>query len=144
MSPSVDTRTWGTASPVRLSQQRPFIVLVVLGLLSVALLAPRLGLPANAPPLTIHNPTAYTVFIEASDQGGTEWTPVAVVSANHSEVENDVIDEGPVWKVRFTSQGIVVPGYQVTRAELAAHDWSYTVPADVAVRLQAGGAPPSP
>ena len=105
MAPSVDTRTWGPQSRAGLSEHRPVVVLVVLGLLSVALLAPRLGLPATVPPLTIHNPTAYTVFVEASGPSGQEWTPVAVVSAHHSEIETDLVDEGPVWNLRFTSQG---------------------------------------
>jgi hypothetical protein len=142
MSPSVDTRTWGPPSRAGLSEHRPFVVLIVIGLLAVALLAPRLGLPAKVPPLTIDNPTSYPVFVEASGPAAREWTPVAVVQPHHSEVETEVVDEGAVWNLRFTSQGVVLAGYQVSRGQLAADHWTYTVPADVSVRLQASGAPP--
>jgi hypothetical protein len=144
MPSSVDTRTWGPSSSAGLSDRRPMIVLAAAGLLAGLLIAPRLGLPRHAPPLTITNPTDYTVSIEASDPRDPGWTPVAAVPGHRSQVETDVVDEGAVWDLRFSSQGVTLTGYQVTRAQLAAGHWTYAVPADVAARLSASGADPNP
>jgi hypothetical protein len=144
MPSSIDTRTWGRASPAHLTNRRPLIVLVVVGLLVAAVLAPRLRLPETVPPLTIDNPTAYDVLVEASSPQDPGWEPVAIAEAHHSTTQPGVVDEGATWNLRFTSQGIVLTGYQVTRQQLADHHWSYTLPADVASRLATQGAPPSP
>jgi len=144
MTPSLATRTWGRASPADLTNRRPMVVLIVIGVIVGALIIPRLGLPPKVPPLTIDNPTRYTVLIEASNGSDPGWSPVAIVHAGHTDTETDLIDEGPSWLLRFTSQGIELTGYHVSRADLAAHGWRYTVPSDVAHRLEAQGAPPSP
>ena len=144
MSPSLDTRTWGPASPADLTNRRPLVVLIVIGLIVGGLVVPRLGLPAKVPPLTIDNPTAYTVFIEASNGSDGGWTPIAIVHAHRTDTETDLVDVGANWNLRFTSQGVELGGYHVTRNQLAAAGWHFTVPDDVARKLQSQGAPPSP
>jgi hypothetical protein len=144
MSPSLATRTWGRASPTDLTNRRPLIVLVVLGLIVGGLLVPRLGLPRTVPPLTVDNPTPYSMLIEASNDGSSGWSAVSLVAARRTDTETGVVDEGSDWNLRFTSQGVELTGYHVTRAELAANDWHYTVPPEVSRRLAAAGAPPSP
>ncbi len=144
MSPSVATRTWGRDSTSHLTPRRPLVALIVLGLVFAALIAPRIGLPAKVPPLTIDNPTAYTLTIEATHGHDRSWAPVAIIGAKERLVETELIDEGPQWRLRFTSQGQTIDGYEVSRKDLAAHGWRYTVPQDVATRLAAIGAPPGP
>ncbi len=142
--PFPDTRTWGRASTADLTNRRPIVVLVAVGLVLGGLIVPRLGLPAKAPPLTIDNPTPYTMFIEASNGSDGGWAPIAIVHARHTDTETELIDEGANWNLRFTSQGVELGGYHVTRAELAADHWRYTIPTDVATRLEAKGVPLSP
>jgi hypothetical protein len=144
LSPSLETRTWGRATPADLTNRRPLVVLVAAGLIVVGLIAPRLGLPAKVPPLTIDNPTPYTLFIEASNGSDGGWAPIAIVHAKRTDTETELIDEGATWNLRFTGQGVELGGYHVTRAELAADHWHYTVPSDVARRLEAKGVPVSP
>ena len=144
MSPSLDTRTWGRATPADLTNRRPLVILVAVGLILGGLIVPRLGLPAKVPPLTIDNPTPYTLFVEASNGSDGGWAPIAIVHAKHTDTETEVIDEGANWNLRFTGQGVELGGYRVTRAELAANHWHYTIPSDVGRRLTANGAPPSP
>jgi hypothetical protein len=144
MSPSLDTRTWGRASPMHVTDRRPVIALVLVGLVVAALVLPRLGLPAKTPPLTINNPTPYTLFVEASNGHDGGWEPVSIVHAQRTDTETDLVDVGHDWNLRFTSQGVVLTGYHVTRQQLAAKGWHYTVPNDVATKLAARGAPDSP
>lgn len=144
MSPSVATRTWGDASTTDRTNPRPLIIFVALGLLVAALLVPKLALPTKVPTLTIDNPSAYTVTIEASNGTDSGWSPVAVVPAQQTTAVTELNDEGPEWSLRFTSQGSQFTGYEVRRSDLAASGWHYSVPDDVAVRLQAQGASISP
>ena len=144
MSPSLDTRTWGRATPADLPNRRPLVVLIAVGLVVGGLIVPRLGLPPMVPPLTVDNPTPYTVFIEARDGPHDGWAPIAIVHARHTDTETQLVDEGANWDLRFTSQGVVLDGYHVTRAQLAADHWHYTVPSDVTRRLEARGITPSP
>ena len=144
MSPSVATRTWGDASTTDRTNRRPLIIFVAIGLVVAALLAAKLALPTKAPTLTIDNPPAYTVTIEASNGTGSGWSPVAVVPAQKTTAVTELNDEGSEWSLRFTSQGSQFTGYQVRRSDLAASGWHYSVPDDVAARLQVQGAPISP
>ncbi len=119
-------------------------MLIAVGLVVGGLIVPRLGLPAKVPPLTIENPTPYTLFIEASNGSDGGWAPIAIVHAKHIDTETALIDEGANWNLRFTGQGVELGGYHVTRAELAADHWHYTIPTDVGRRLTALRVPPSP
>jgi hypothetical protein len=144
MSPSVATRTWGRAPEHDLRSRRPLLVLLIAGLVLAVLLAPHLALPAKVPPLAIDNGGEYSVTIEASNGAGDGWAPVAVVPAGQTVVVHELIDEGPNWTFRFTSQGHRFDGYGVRRADLAAAGWRYAVPDEVMARLRADGVPPSP
>ena len=144
MSPSVATRTRDDASTTDHTNPRPLIIFVAIGLVVAALRAPKLALPTKVQTLTIDNPSAYTVTIEASNGNESGWSPVAVVPAQQTTAVNELNDEGPEWSLRFTSQGSQFTGYQVRRSDLAASGWHYSVPDDVAARLQAQGVPTSP
>ena len=143
MSRSLATRARGDAPHHAPRSRRPLVALLLLGLVGLALLAPRLALPAKVPPLTIENAGAYTVIVEASDRSDSGWTPVAIVRAGKTVVAREVIDVGPNWNVRFISQGHELGGYEVRRSDLAAAGWRYSVPDDVINRLRDQGAPPS-
>ena len=54
------------------------------------------------------------MLIEASNGTDPGWAPVAIVHAGRTDTETDLIDEGPNWTLRFTSQGVELTGYHVT------------------------------
>ena len=144
MSPSVATRTWGSDSTTDTANRRPLAILVVVGVVLAVLIAPRLALPAKVPPLTITNANEYTVMVEASNGRGDGWAPVAIIRSGQTAVVHELIDQGPDWTFRFTGQGRQFTGYGVSRAQLAADGWHYTVPDDVAAQLRADRVPASP
>jgi hypothetical protein len=137
------TRTWGHAPQHEHGPRRLFATLVMVGLVLTVFVAPHLALPAKVPSLTIDNPGVYTVTIEASDRTDDGWITVAIVHAGQTVAAREVIDVGPTWNLRFTSQGIVLGGYEVRRSDLAAAGWHHSVPDDVINRLRDQGVPPS-
>ena len=57
---------------------------------------------------------------------------------------NDVLDQGGNWVFHFSYGGVDAAELRLTRAELAAADWTVTVPATVAGRLRDAGLQPTP
>ena len=145
MSPSTATRTWRRAVPVRSSSRRVLIgVLLAVVAVAVAMLAQRMPEPHKAPAITIDNASDYAVTIEASGADDNGWMTVAIVDPHSTQVAREVIDQGSVWSLRFTSQGVEFTDHKVTRSDLAADGWHYTIPTEIGDQLAESGVPQSP
>jgi len=59
-------------------------------------------------------------------------------------VPRTLIDQGREWIFRFTSCGYDAGEARVTREQLRRDGWRFTVPPEVAQRLQMAGVVPSP
>lgn len=94
--------------------------------------------------LTVDNQTAYQLTIMATSADHDGWLPVMVVGPGREQTKGGVIDQGATWILRFSGQGHDGGEITVTREQLRADDWHFTVPNDVADRLEADGATPPP
>jgi len=145
MSPSTTTRTWGRVVPVRSSSKRVLVglVLAVIAIAAVGL-AQTMPPPAKAPAITIDNPTDYTAMIEASGPGPDGWVGIGIVEPHSTVVATEVVDQGSTWSLRFTSQGERFGDFEISRDQLAADDWHYSVPTEIGGQLAEAGVPHSP
>jgi|SRR3954451_7072042 hypothetical protein len=145
MTPSTATRTWRRAVPVHSNSRRVLVgVLLAVVAVAVVVLAQRMPAPHKAPGITIDNPSDYAVTIEATGADGTGWMSVAIVDPHSTYLAREVIDQGSVWSLRFTSQGVEFSDHQVTRSDLAAEGWHYTIPSEIGDQLAEAGVPRSP
>jgi hypothetical protein len=94
--------------------------------------------------VTIENPTSYALVVEASGGGHDGWVSVAIAGQHATTVAQEVLDQGPTWTFRFSSQGQSGGTLTVTRAQLASMGWRLQVPATVQKQLERRGAPPTP
>ena len=101
------------------------------------------ALPPRVDRWTIANPHPYHVNVAVSDEAGERWLTVGTVRRNRTAAYQEVIDQGPIWRVRFSSAGIEAGGLVVSRAALEEDGWNLTVPDLVAQRLEAEGLEPS-
>ncbi|MGZ4695737.1 MAG: hypothetical protein ACXWA3_19095 [Acidimicrobiales bacterium] len=145
MSPSTATRTWGRAVPVRSSSRRVLVgIAIAVVAVAVIALAQRMPAPGKAPPISLVNPSDYAVTIEASGPGTNGWVTIGIISPRTTTVSREVVDQGPDWSLRFTSQGQDFDGYEVSRDQLASDGWHYTVPSEISGQLADAGVPQSP
>jgi hypothetical protein len=115
-------------------------VLALFGFVAVSLLIPS---PATVDHVTIKNGSEFDLNIDATSASHDGWTPVGIALAHADTDMRDVIDHGDVWVFRFTGQGHDAGELRITRADLAASNWSLTVPASVAQQLRDAGVPGS-
>jgi len=115
-------------------------VLALFGFVAVSLLIPS---PATVGHVTIKNGSEFDLNIDATSASHDGWTPVGIALAHADTDMRDVIDHGDVWVFRFTGQGHDAGELRITRADLAASNWSLTVPASVAQQLRDAGVPGS-
>jgi hypothetical protein len=145
MTPSTATPTWRRAVPVRSGSRRVLVgILLAVVALAVAVLAQRMPEPHKAPAISIDNPSDYAVTIEATGPDGKGWMTIGIVDPGSTTVAREVIDQGSVWSLRFTSQGRDFDGFEVTRSQLASDGWQYTVPTQIGDQLAEAGVPQSP
>lgn len=145
MTPSTATPTWRRAVPVRSGSRRVLVgLLLAVVAVAVAVLAQRMPEPAKAPAITIDNASDYAVTIEATGPDGKGWMTIAIVDPGSTRVAREVIDQGSVWSLRFTSQGRDFEGFEVSRSQLASEGWRYTVPTEIGDQLAEAGVPQSP
>ena len=100
-------------------------------------------LPPRVDRLTIVNPPPYHVNVAVSDGRGGSQLLVGTVRRDRTAAYEEVIDQGPTWRFRFSYAGVEAGDLVVTRATLQQDGWKLTVPDLVAQRLQAEGLGPS-
>lgn len=118
-----------------------FVLAGAVVLAAIILLAPLLRMPTRVSALTFDNPTPYDVTVESSQGGRDGWTPVGTVRAGSSATFDRVLDQGPRWVFRFSSQGQSGGRLERSRAQLDEAGWQVPIPAEVGDTLAANGAP---
>ena len=101
------------------------------------------ALPPRVDRLTMVNPHPYQLNVGVSDARGESQLLVGVVRRNRTAAYEEVIDQGPTWRFRFSYAGVEAGDLVVTRATLQQDRWRVTVPDLVAQRLEDEGLEPS-
>jgi hypothetical protein len=117
---------------------------VAIGLAVVAVMVIGLVIlqePARVGSLTLSNPSQYDVVVDVTSKDRASWLPLAVVDVGTTREYQEVLDQGDTWVFRFRAQGADGGETAVSRKDLVAAGWKYTIPNDVIQRLQAAGAP---
>jgi hypothetical protein len=94
--------------------------------------------------LTIVNPTAYDLQVDATDGWRHGWTAVGTAGRGGTDSFQDVVDQGDTWIMRFSYGGNTAGELRFTRPELAGLQWRVTVPASFGETLRAAGTTPPP
>src|SRR5690349_16861647 len=78
--------------------------------------------------LTFSNPTPYALDVEIGSAGHDSWLALGGIPPQATAAFQEVIDQGRVWKFRFSSQGVA--GGQITRprSELAGAQFTVVIP----------------
>jgi hypothetical protein len=140
--PLIADKERSTISPRRV--QPLWIVLAVVAVFGLIVVSRVVPDPAVVERVTIRNDTEFDLDVDAAASDHDGWTPVGIALAGSDRAFEQVIDHGDQWVFRFRGQGRDGGEVPVTRSELAANDWVLEVPASVADRIRATGAPASP
>jgi hypothetical protein len=140
MSP---TLTRPPASPARAKPGRALLPGLIALLAVYVLLAQTLRIPAVVPRLTVVNPHDWWATVDVTDGGRHGWVRLLGVDRNDSRELREVFDQGERWVFRF-SYGYIDGGeMSLTREQLAAANWTVTIPDAFADRMRAAAVPPS-
>jgi hypothetical protein len=120
------------------------LVAIVIASIAALVLTSWLVAMPDRVSLTVDNGTDYELTIEATSTDHDGWLPVMVIEPGREQTKDGVIDQGSDWVLRFTGQGHDGGEITVTREQLQTDGWHFTVPSDVADRLEADGATPPP
>lgn len=143
MAPDIEVRP---SPPARRSRPFRWWWLVVAAAVVVAFVASQrlLDRPTTVDRVALVNDTVYPVHVAVSNGARNGWMAVGTAQPKQTTVIADVIDQGAVWTVRLSRDGIVLAEVRVTRADLARAGWRINVPVDVAARLAQAGVDPPP
>jgi hypothetical protein len=93
--------------------------------------------------LSITNASEFDILVEArSTRPG--WMGVGYVAPKSTEEIREVADQGSMWILRFTAQGVVGGELQLSRRTLEANEWRVSVPTRVIDLLRRTATPPPP
>src|SRR5262245_9692241 len=120
-------------------------ILLVLGVAILAVAVPRLvSNPVHRDRVTIVNDSDYALNVEVAGADRSQWLGLGTVAKRSSAAFTEVTDPGRTWVFHFGAQGQDAGEAEIARQDLVAAGWTFRVPPDVAARLQAAGAPPTP
>lgn len=118
-------------------------VLLGLALLAmVGLTTPALRGARHVDQVTVDNPGAWAVSVALLDADGRPRLYLGPVGAASERTFDQVLDQGDEWVFRFSYAGVEAEAHRAGR-QLEADQWRVTVPAEMAERLRAAGAPES-
>jgi hypothetical protein len=100
--------------------------------------------PSFVDQITIDNPSAYAVTVEATNSGRHGWLGLTTIDPRETRPIGRVLNQGDRWVFRFAAQGQPAGEIELNRAELSAAGWKLVVPATVLDQLRAKGVPPTP
>jgi hypothetical protein len=130
---SSPTRTDRSSSPLTRGLGAAALVVVVLAFCTLLTRdLPRVD-------LSVDNPTDCDVYVGVARPGATSYLDLGEVPAHASADRPATIDIGDDWVFRFRYAGEPLGQADVTRAQLAATGWQYTVPASIATRGGSAG-----
>ena len=104
----------------------PALLVAAFLVVAVPLVAIGFRAPAHVERLVVVNETARDVSVHAVDADG-DVLPLGQAQAGTTEVLRDVLDAGREWRLVWSSGGTTVET-TTSRADLAADDWTVTVP----------------
>jgi hypothetical protein len=143
MAPQIDVRPSPPAR--RRSRTRWWWAAAAVGLaLSSVVLAHAFDDPAMVGHVRLVNQTDYAVHVDVTDPARRGWMAVGTALPRVTTVVEDVVDQGDVWVVRLSSEGVVAAELRVRRSDLARSRWTITVPREAAARLARAGVQPPP
>jgi hypothetical protein len=101
------------------------------------------ALPPRVDELRLVNPHPYHVTVEVAGEDDDGWLAVGTVERDQSETFEDVIDQGPRWRARFSYAGVDADEITISRRDLETDGWRLTIPPTVGERLREAGLQPS-
>ena len=93
--------------------------------------------------ITVVNPTAYRLEVEASGARDGRPLKLGAVQSQGKTSFRDVSDQGQTWFFAFLYAGKEVGALAVAKDRLEGREWRVVVPMNVEVHLRAVGAAPS-
>lgn len=139
--------TAAPARPMMAVPNRKLSDVVLAVLLAAPLLAAALVLsrePRHVGSVTIRNPAEYRLNVSLANERGDRALPLGAVDRGTYLTVDEVLDRGDSWIFHFSYGGQPAGVLQLTRDQLAAADWTVTVPDNVGATLEAAGLDPSP
>jgi hypothetical protein len=144
MSPRTGTKPDTSRGRPASLLQHDIAAVLIAGLLAALLCAVLVREPARVDQVTVTNPTAYELTIQARSGPDQAWMPLAVVSPGTTVSALHVIDQGETWTFRLTGQGRDAGTFDLTGAQLRDAGWRLAVPAAIGDQLRDDGASPTP
>ncbi len=120
------------------------VVAVVVALAFVLLvMMPALESPAHVGHVTVDNPHEWAVSVEVAGEKRDSWVGLGTVDRQSSHTFEEVLDQGPRWRFRFSYGGADGGELTISREELERGGWKLTVPDTFPDRMRAAGLSPS-
>jgi hypothetical protein len=112
-----------------------WVALAAAVVVSFVMLTHLLSGPRFVRTVTVVNTTEYAVGVTVSgaDSGGA--MPLVVVSPRSTIQMRDVVDQGPVWRFAFASEGQDAGDLVLSRDRLRKQGWRVDIPFSVSARL---------
>lgn len=141
------TRTHPPQGESGLRRSGRIVLTVTLALIGIALVGLGLtmgfqGVPPTVAEITVANPTDYAVRVLVAGEEES-WLPLGTVEPDDEATFEQVIDQGPTWRIRFDHTGETVEELTFDRAELEEQRWHLEIPLSVQEALSEAGVPPS-
>ncbi|MDP9072220.1 MAG: hypothetical protein M3N68_13255 [Actinomycetota bacterium] len=111
--------------------------------LALLVVVPATRLPSFVDRLTVVNPHAWSVEVDATGPGGDGVVGLATVGRERAQTVEEVMDQGREWIFRFSYGGANGGELVVSRAELERAGWRVTVPAEFPARMREAKMEPS-
>lgn len=99
--------------------------------------------PSTIDRVFLVNDTDNRLHVEVAAGEPDGWMSVGTAERRATTTIEEVIDQGAVWTIRFTSDGVVVAEQRIARADLARNGWRIVVPPEVESKLPATTVTPS-
>ena len=100
--------------------------------------------PGSVNRVSIRNDTDYTLGITVAGAHADDWMDLGWASHNQVTAFEQVIDQGKTWTFRVAVEGQDGGQFSVSRADLAASNWTVSIPASVEAKLRTAGVSPDP
>lgn len=130
-------------APSNVDRTSAALRVVVVGVLIAAVLALALRIvdgPRFVDRLTIANASSSPLDVDVASAASGGWTPEGVAIERSATTFKEVIDQGDMWWIRFSSGDRSVTT-RVSREQLARDGWQITVPKSVSETLATEGKP---
>jgi hypothetical protein len=130
------------AVPRRRIGEAAFLALLVVPLLLLGLAFSRA--PAHVERITIRNPAEYRLNVQLASAGEHGEVPLGSVDRDTYLVVEEVPDVGGEWVFHVGYGGFEAAEIRLARGELAAADWTITIPVGAGAALRDAGLQPTP